>query len=218
MQLLIRLILILLLTAAWLALAAWGLGTAAPFFTDPPLVVFVWINVAVCAAAAFAGGNISTGVKEDRGNRWVLVVFTVLGLLIGYLPAYTLRVGFWTFGGDNVRWCGVALYAVGCWLRLWPVFVLKNRFSGLVAIQVGHQLVTGGPYRLIRHPSYLGVLVLCTGWALVFRSGVGLVITALIWLTLLGRIASEEALLREHFGSEYEDYRARTWRLVPGVY
>jgi protein-S-isoprenylcysteine O-methyltransferase Ste14 len=217
-QLLIRLIVIFISTAAWLALAAWGLATAKPFFTDPPLVAFLWINVAVCIAAACAGGNASTGIKEDRGNRWVLVVFTALGLLIGYLPAYTARVGFWTLGGDTIRWCGVLLYVVGCWLRLWPVFVLKDRFSGLVAIQAGHRLVTDGPYRLIRHPSYLGVLVLCAGWALLFRSGVGLIITALIGLTLLGRISAEEALLREHFGAEYEAYRTRTWRLVPGVF
>jgi hypothetical protein len=58
-------------------------------------------------------------------------------------------------------------------LRIWPVFVLGHRFSGLVAIQPGHTLVTSRVYRLIRRPSYVGLLVNSLGWALAFRSGVG---------------------------------------------
>ena len=55
-------------------------------------------------------------------------------------------------------------------MRIWPVFVLGHRFSGLVAIQPGHKLVTSGVYGVIRHPSYLGLLVNSLGWALAFRS------------------------------------------------
>jgi protein-S-isoprenylcysteine O-methyltransferase Ste14 len=56
------------------------------------------------------------------------------------------------------------------------------------------------------------------GWALVFRSSVGLVVAALGIPLLVDRIESEEALLASHFGAAYEDYRRRTWRLVPGLY
>ena len=63
-------------------------------------------------------------------------------------------------------------------LRLWPVVVLGNRFSGLVAIQPGHTLVTRGVYGVICHPSYLGLLVNSLGWALAFRAGVGVLLTA----------------------------------------
>jgi protein-S-isoprenylcysteine O-methyltransferase Ste14 len=157
-------------------------------------------------------------MREDRGNRWVLAVFTVIGLLHGYLPAYTDRIGFWTFGGDGVRWFGLALFVAGGVLRLWPVFVLGRRFSGLVAIQPGHSLVTSGIYSRIRHPSYLGALVFMIGWALVFRSGVGILLTAVMLVPLLARIVSEERLLQSQFGAEYDAYRARTWRLVPFVY
>jgi hypothetical protein len=54
-------------------------------------------------------------------------------------------------------------------VRLWPVFTLGNRFSGLVAIQQGHRLVTTGIYGVIGHPSYLGMLITVFGWCL--RSG-----------------------------------------------
>jgi protein-S-isoprenylcysteine O-methyltransferase Ste14 len=88
----------------------------------------------------------------------------------------------------------------------------------LVAIQPGHTLVTGGVYAVIRHPSYLGLLVNSLGWSLAFRSGVGVLLTALTVLPVLARIHAEERLLRAQFGAAYDAYRARTSRLIPGLY
>jgi protein-S-isoprenylcysteine O-methyltransferase Ste14 len=157
-------------------------------------------------------------VREDRGNRWVLAAFSLIGLLAAFLPAWTDRKDLWTFDGDAIRWLGVVLFAAGGALRLWPVVVLGNRFSGLVAIQPGHTLVTSGVYGVIRHPSYLGLLINALGWALAFRSGVGLLLTALLIPPLFARIRAEERLLHAQFGAEYEAYRARTSRLIPGLY
>jgi len=117
-----------------------------------------------------------------------------------------------------VRWIGVALFTAGGALRMWPVFVLGHRFSGLVAIQPGHQLVTTGIYGRIRHPSYLGLLIGSLGWALAFRSGVGVLLAACMLPPLLARMRAEEGLLRSHFGAEYDAYCARTSRLIPGLY
>ena len=142
----------------------------------------------------------------------------MLGLLAAVLPAYTDRIGFWTIDGDTTRWFGVVIYAIGGALRLWPVVVLGNRFSGLVAIQPGHQLVTNGIYSVIRHPSYLGMLMNSLGWSLAFRSGVGVLLVAFLLWPLIARMNAEEKLLREQFGDEYDAYRARTSRLIPGVY
>ena len=176
------------------------------------------MTLALIGASLFTTGNLSPGEREDRGNRWVIAALGVIGLLSAYLPAYMDRTEFWTIDGDAVRWLGVALFAIGGALRLWPVFVLGRRFSGLVAIQPGHTLVTDGVYGMIRHPSYLGLLVNATGWALAFRSAVGLLLTALMVPPLLARIRSEEALLRTQFGDDYDAYRSRTWRLIPGLY
>ena len=157
----------------------------------------------------------STGEKEDRGNRWVLGAFSVIALLMAYFSAYTDRIGFWTIDGDTMRWVGVAVCLAGGVLRIWPVYVLRNRFSGLVAIQPGHTLETHGIYGLIRNPSYLGMLTTSLGWVLAFRSGVGVLLAASLLIPLVARIRAEERLLREHFGAEYEAYCAHTWRLVP---
>ena len=211
-------IITLLATPGYLALAVLGWGGFAAFFAHPARIALAVITVLLAGAAPFTSGNLSSGVREDRSNRWVVAAFGVIGLVAAYLPAYTDRIGFWTIDGDTVRWIGVTLFALGGVLRLWPVFVLGHRFSGLVAIQPGHTLVTTGIYSVIRHPSYLGLMVNSLGWALAFRSGVGVLLTALTIPPLLARIRAEEALLHSQFGGEYDAYRARTSRLIPSVY
>jgi protein-S-isoprenylcysteine O-methyltransferase Ste14 len=203
---------------AYLALAIVGEGGLAAFFSHAPLVALACVTLALAGAALFTRGNLSPGVREDRANRWVLGAFAAIGLLDGYFPALADRLEFWTLDGDAMRWSGVALFALGGVLRIAPAFVLGERFSALAAIQPDHQLVTGGLYRVIRHPSYLGLIVNSLGWGLAFRSSVGVVLTALLIPPLIARIRAEEALLSERFGAEYAAYRARTWRLIPGLY
>jgi protein-S-isoprenylcysteine O-methyltransferase Ste14 len=205
--------------AAYIALVVAGSGGIDRYLSHPALTALAVAFLAMTVASLFVGGNISRGEREDRGNRWVLPVFGVLGLLNGFLPAWTDRIGFWTIDGEALRWFGVALFVVGGCLRLWPVVVLGDRFSGLVAIQPGHTLVTGGVYGVLRHPSYLGLFLNSFGWSLAFRSGVGVLVTALLIPPIIARIYAEEALLRSQFGAEYDAFRAKTkWRLIPGVW
>ncbi|RKP46507.1 methyltransferase family protein [Trinickia fusca] len=206
------------LTLAYLGLAVYGEGSFAAFFSHPPLTVVAVATIAMTVVSLFADGNLSPGEREDRANRWVLPAFALIGLLAGYLPALTDRHDVLTLDGEHIRWVGVVLFIAGGALRIWPVFVLGYRFSGLVAIQPGHTLVTSGVYRFVRNPSYLGLLVNSLGWALAFRSVVGVLLTAITLLPLIARMRSEEALLRAQFGDEYDAYYARTWRLIPGVY
>ena len=137
-------------TLAYLGLAILGWGGFAAFFSHPARIALTIAVFVMSGVALFSGGNLSPGEREDRSNRWVLVAFAVIGLLAAYLPAYTDRKEIWTLDGDTIRWLGVALFAAGGALRLWPVFVLGRRFSGLVAIQPGHTLVTS--WHLWRDP------------------------------------------------------------------
>jgi protein-S-isoprenylcysteine O-methyltransferase Ste14 len=203
---------------AFLGLAILGWGGFEAFFANPARIALVVVTAAMAVAGLLSAANLCTGEREDRSNRWIIGALGLLGLLSAWLPAYTDRKEIWVFDGDAVRWLGVALYAGGGVLRLWPVFILGRRFSGLVAIQPGHALVTDGLYSRIRNPSYLGLLILSLGWALAFRSGVGVLLAALNIPPLVARMHSEERLLHAQFGHEYEAYRARTWRLLPGLY
>jgi protein-S-isoprenylcysteine O-methyltransferase Ste14 len=207
-----------LTSGAFLILAILGDGGAGPFFSKPPLVALVVVTFALLVASLFTRVSLSSGVREDRSNRWVLTAFGVITVFIAWVPAYTDRNGIGTVDGDVIRWVGVALYAVGGLLRIWPVFVLGNRFSGLVAIQEGHRLVTTGIYSRIRNPSYLGMLINILGWGLAFRSLPGVALAVVTLIPLIARMRAEEALLSETFGQEYDRYRSRTARLIPGVY
>jgi protein-S-isoprenylcysteine O-methyltransferase Ste14 len=202
----------------YLGLAILGWGGIAGFFANPARTVAAIAAVIMAGVALFSSGNLSPGEHEDCTNRWVIAVFGLIGLISAYLPAYTDRHEIWTLDGEPVRWIGVVLFCVGGALRVWPAFVLGRRFSGLVAIQPGHSLATGGIYGVIRHPSYAGLLVNALGWALVFRSGPGVLLTALLIPPLLARIRAEERLLQAHFGREYAAYSNRTARLIPGIY
>lgn len=124
-------------TLAYLGLAILGWGGFGAFFSHPARIALTIAVFVMSGAALFSGGNLSPGEREDRTNRWVLVAFAVIGLLAAYLPAYTDRKEIWTLDGDTIRWFGVALFAAGGALRLWPVFVLGRRFSGLVASSPG---------------------------------------------------------------------------------
>jgi len=205
-------------TAAFLAAAIFLYGGPGVFFSYGPQRALAVLTVAAAVAAYFAGGNVSPGVREDRANRWVIPVFGWLGALVVVLPVVHDRGHVLPIDGLALRWAGVAIFAIGLALRLWPVYLLGNRFSGLVAIQEGHTLLTTGIYSIIRHPSYLGLLLSCLGWALAFNSIAGVVLTVLMLVPVVARIRAEEALLANQFGAEYEAYRARTSRLLPGIY
>jgi protein-S-isoprenylcysteine O-methyltransferase Ste14 len=213
---------IMLVTAVSMSLyvgfAAWGWGGWSALMAHPARAGAIIAIVVISIAAMFTSGNISSGRREDTKNRWVFLPFLVLGFLLGWLPAYTDRRDVWSIDGDAVRYLGLALFVGGCLLRVGAVFVLGRLFSGLVAIQEGHELVTTGLYRIIRHPSYLGLLLGLFGWALVFRSAIGLVLSLFLVPPLIARMDSEEALLESEFGARYADYRRRTWRLLPLVY
>jgi len=214
----LRFVFIAVGSCVYAGLAIVGWAGFRSFFSHPTLITLIVVLFALSGVSFFAGGNLSPGVREACGNRWVILVFLIIGFLNGYLPAYTDRKEFWTIDGDPVRWLGVILFTAGGVMRIWPVFVLGRRFSGLVAIQSGHTLVTNGVYGMVRHPSYLGLFINSLGWSLAFRSGVGVILTLLLVPPLISRISAEENLLRAHFGDEYSAYCSHTWRLVPRIY
>jgi len=114
---------------------------------------------------------------------------------------------------------GLALMIGGIWLRVAAGKALGKWWSLRTEIQEGHALVQTGPYRFVRHPAYLGTLMVCLGIPIAFRSIWAAVIMALgVWPAVANRIQGEERLLERHFGDEYRAYASRTARLIPGVF
>src|SRR5262249_4573610 len=109
----LRLTLILVATVVYLGLAMVGYGGIGTFLFNPGRGAPVVAALALSGAAVFVGGNISSGEREDRGNRWVIAALGAIGLLMGYLPAYSDRHALWTIDGDAVRWLGVVMFIIG---------------------------------------------------------------------------------------------------------
>ena len=154
------------------------------FFSHPALIVLTIATFGMMLIAPFSKVNLSSGEREDRANRWVFIALSLIALASAIVPPYTDRIGLWTIDGETTRWVGVMLYLSGGALRLWPVFVLGSRFSGLVAIQSEHTLETHGIYALIRNPSYLGMIINMLGWGWRFAVGPALRSLCYCWCRL----------------------------------
>lgn len=111
---------------------------------------------------------------------------------------------------------GVGLVLLGVAVRQWAIAVLGRYFSNVIGIQKGQSVVQSGPYRLIRHPSYTGLLLIQLGIAFSFQSGLAvLVAVAAFGLAYGHRMISEERFLERELGDDYANYTKSTKRLIP---
>jgi hypothetical protein len=176
------------------------------FFSHPALIALVVALFVMAGAALFVGGNISPGVREDRGNRWVIAALSLIGLLAASLPAWTVL--------DTRRRRHPLARRRPLRGRRRAAVVARRRARKPVQRAGCHpaRAHTGHQRRLWSHspPKLFGLLVNSLGCVLAFRTGVCLLLTALLIPPLLARIRAEERLLRAQFGAEYEAYRART--------
>ena len=158
-------------------------------------------------------------ILEEHGDRSLW--FITLGMLAAfylspidyiYLPACLPRNAWMSFSG-------VGLVALGIVLFVWARRVLGTNYSGHVSVKVGHSLVQNGPYHFIRHPAYLGYLLMALGIGLGYSSLAGLASTFLLLLpSLIYRIKVEEKLLFRYFGESYRQYAIVVKRLIPCIW
>jgi protein-S-isoprenylcysteine O-methyltransferase Ste14 len=114
---------------------------------------------------------------------------------------------------------GIVLIAAGIGLRAWSIATLGRFFQYWIKVQPGHQVVTGGPYRYVRHPSYTGIALVLAGIALACDEVWSLVAVAVLGgLGLAVRIRAEERQLTRELGADYEHFAAGRKRLVPRVW
>lgn len=157
--------------------------------------------------------------RQYSCQRLALFFLQVIPIAIIIAAPYGDRQNVTVFDElSALRICGLASFVLGMALMHWAEATLDRLFSVQVTIQEGHNLVTDGPYRFLRHPRYLGIILFAIGLSLIFRSWLGLILVGALTLVLLWRIHDEEALMHETFGEEWETYARRTRRLIPFVY
>lgn len=108
---------------------------------------------------------------------------------------------------------------IGLIFRVWAIRQLGNHFTATVQILDGHQLITSGPYQLIRHPSYLGAFMAFVGIGLLLNAFWGGIVSGTAMSTAYYfRIIAEEKTLIQYFGSDYLKYKEQTKMLIPCVW
>lgn len=197
----------------------WGLEDLAGFFAHPARVGLVVVGLVGIAFVVVVRPDVDPfrrGQRPVGRQRYLMGVFVAIMLFLAWFLPYGDRRGLLVFADASPwRYLGLALNASGGAIRLGGLRTLGKQFSGYVTLQENHQLVQSGIYSLVRHPMYLGTLLAFPGWALVLRSWLAVPLAGLIGLFVAVRIHYEEKLLAERFGSEFDAYRRRTWRLIP---
>ncbi|MFF3914064.1 methyltransferase family protein [Streptomyces sp. NPDC001852] len=185
--------------------------------------------IGVCAlvfVAAWIAGAVYFGLKGPAGPRgWVRGLRRSLPrrllLIAGVYVFFTLvghSQGFWRhlrYWQPELALPGAVLAVASTALLLWARWVLGTMWASVPMVQEHHELRTGGPYRLVRHPIYTGLLGLITGGMLASGFGVwtAFLVVAVPWL--LRRVRIEDALMADRFGASYDAYRAEVPALIP---
>lgn len=187
-----------------------------PALADPR----VWIAMVGAFALVTAQPTLSRDdVREDAStDRWTGPLIMIVALVGQILAALELR---WLHLAASAPQWGVGLAAIvgGSGLRVLAIRALGRWFTGTVRVVGGQAVVMSGPYRWIRHPSYLGALIAILGVPILFGAWGALVFAAVSMIAVYRRrIVLEEAALAAALGEPYRGYRSRTWALVPGVW
>src|SRR6516162_292601 len=153
----------------------------------------------------------------DRGSTKLLGAAFLLGALaLVAAPVLNAQGIAGASHGPVVGWIGVAVMVCGLALRLWSQAVLGRYYTTTLRHAAEQPVLASGPYRLLRHPGYGGLLLAWLGAGLATTNwAVALVLGLLMVVAYSYRIAAEEAMLLGAFGDRYKKYMARTWRLLP---
>jgi protein-S-isoprenylcysteine O-methyltransferase len=181
-------------------------GIIGPIFGLSEFALLLWKR---------SGGNAKSADRGSLGTLWVVILACILvaTLVAINVPQAQSEVL------DRLRPVGAALVVIGLALRWYSIFYLGRFFTVNVAIAADHHVIDTGPYRIVRHPSYTGALLAFIGLGITYANWLALIIVVLPALVaFMRRMGIEEAALSQALGESYTHYRARTKRLIPGVY
>jgi protein-S-isoprenylcysteine O-methyltransferase Ste14 len=154
--------------------------------------------------------------SESKGSRAVHVFLANAALLLEIAPIRGL--GRFLPASPLIMTAGLAVEGFGLFLTIWARRHLGRNWSGEITIKVDHQLIRSGPYKLMRHPIYTGLLTMYAGIAIVTGEWLAVIGFAMAAFAYWRKIRLEEANLKVAFGGDYDVYRRETWALVPGLF
>ncbi len=153
----------------------------------------------------------------DKMSIWVLVVSISTGYWLSFLigSTGTGRIHHW----NTFFAIGAVLAVIGLVIRVTSILTLKQQFTYTVTKIENHELIEKGLYKSLRHPGYLGQLIIFTGIATTLSNWLSIIFMIVpVFLGYIYRIRVEEKFMVEEMGQKYIDYQKRTKRLIPNIY
>jgi protein-S-isoprenylcysteine O-methyltransferase Ste14 len=193
-------------------------------FHGHPVCLVIWIIMfGLCIVPEFVRSRrLRAGQdaqKSDKGSEFVVIMAANLALVVGFISAIV-------FSGLSIEsyWkpifdAGIVIWLCGTIFRWYSISALGRFFTYDVAVSSDQPVVQKGPYRWLRHPSYLGSLLAVMGYGITLTNWLAILLPALCLGTAYAyRIRVEEQALLQGLGSPYREYMKRTWRLIPFVF
>ena len=206
-----------------LPLLGWGLGDIPAFFENPARIAFVLVLFALQIFSLIynpqLGRNQENRKSDAPSSKLDLILIQIFSLAVVILAPFSDGRSIGILHVENtIRYIGLLITIPGFVLMQAGEKYLAKQFSIEVTLQKDHKLIQSGPYKVIRHPRYLGILIFFTGISLTFRSLLGIFIVLALAGVLIWRVFAEEKMMREELGKEWEEYQANTWRLIPYIF
>jgi protein-S-isoprenylcysteine O-methyltransferase Ste14 len=161
-----------------------------------------------------------TARSQSRGSRLVQILLAASAIMIGFTSSFSFAplTRALVPAAPAVAYTGIVLTAAGIGFAIWARVFLAGNWSSSVTVKENHSLVRRGPYALVRHPIYSGILLGLIGTAIAWREVRGAISVALIFVMLCLKIRLEEKFMAEQFGDEYRDYSRQVKALIPLIY
>jgi protein-S-isoprenylcysteine O-methyltransferase Ste14 len=153
----------------------------------------------------------------DKGSIWLLAISISIGYWLSFIIAYTKigRIYHW----DTFFGLGSILIVIGLIVRVTSILTLKKQFTYTVTKIENHELIETGLYKNIRHPGYLGQLIIFLGISTCLSNWLSILLMIIpVLLGYLNRINIEEKFMVEQMGQKYLDYQKRTKKLIRAIY
>jgi len=157
--------------------------------------------------------------RKDRGSRFYMLLSILAGVASAVLVNRNEKFFFADGSTTGLSWAGLVLMAMGFILRFRSIQVLGKSFRTTVETHADQQVCRNGPYRLLRHPSYTGIVLICIGFGFALQNWLSLLLALFpTAAALLFRIKVEEKELSTSLGSDYVEYRKQTKKLIPWIW
>jgi protein-S-isoprenylcysteine O-methyltransferase Ste14 len=181
------------------------------------LVPGLWIAWFIYWRIASAGVKPARRRESPASRAAHIVPLLIAAILLWMNPIAGAGLLFERFlpASDTTYWAGTLLVALGLAFSVWARVYIGRNWSGTVTVKEDHELIRRGPYTLVRHPIYTGLLLGFIGTALVRGEWRGVLAVLIVFAALWRKLRLEERWMNETFGDQYRSYREHTAALIP---